>query len=264
MYVELHPAGLLRLSDARNMRAFHASVPQGQLALFRERLGDNGFVEGEGHVWLSPSLIQALAGPAADKDWLSGFDQMLAYARGKGWLDASGRIRAHIETAPETPVKIPVESFKSLMRHWPAGVAVAATGQGADRIGLTVSSVTCVCASPPILSVCINRASSAHGALTAASHVSFSFLGVGQDDVAQCFAGAARYLGSERFSVGQWRDGLLGQPILERAAGACECEIVQHIDIGTHTMLIAEVASIEPGISLPIVNFDGRLRPIVN
>jgi flavin reductase (DIM6/NTAB) family NADH-FMN oxidoreductase RutF len=259
MYVELHPTGLLRLSDPRNMSTFHARVPAGRLALFQDRLGSGGAMEGDGHVWLSPSLIRTLAGPVADESWSRDFERMLAYARRKGWLDALGRIRAHIETTPETAAPTSAQSFKALMRRLPAGVAIVATGQGAERAGLTASSVASVCAEPPTLSVCINREASAYSALMAASHVSFSFLGAGQDDIARRFAGVDGCRGSERFDLGSWRKGSFGQAILAGAAAACECEIVQRIDIGSHTMLIAEVVSVESGTAATLVNLEGRL-----
>ena len=207
-------------------------------------------------------MIQTLAGPEADEDWRNNFAQMLAYARAKGWLDASGWIRAHIEFPPEPPARISTEAFKSLMRRCPASIAIIATGQGAGRVGLTVSSVASVCADPPTLSVCIHRTSSAYGALSTAPHIAFSFLSAGQNEIAMRFAGADGCRGSERFTHGEWREGTLGQPILAGAAGVCECEIVQRIDIGSHTMLIAEVVAAESSTSAPIINFEGRFLPV--
>jgi hypothetical protein len=50
------------------------------------------------HVWVTQDEVVALAGElAADPDWQAGFEKMVAFARSRGWIDAQGRIRAHVE-----------------------------------------------------------------------------------------------------------------------------------------------------------------------
>lgn len=52
----------------------------------------------DGHVWLDIDELRTLAEPqATTPGWRDDFSQMIAYARGKGWLDDSGRaVRAHV------------------------------------------------------------------------------------------------------------------------------------------------------------------------
>ena len=49
------------------------------------------------HVWLDPTDLAELAGRSDDEAWRSRLTRMLAYAGTKGWLDESGRVRAHVE-----------------------------------------------------------------------------------------------------------------------------------------------------------------------
>lgn len=51
-----------------------------------------------GHLWVEIAWLRNAARPSsAAPDWERGFDKMIAYATGKGWVDASGRaVRAHI------------------------------------------------------------------------------------------------------------------------------------------------------------------------
>ncbi|GAA0234091.1 hypothetical protein [Cryptosporangium japonicum] len=50
------------------------------------------------HLVLPASTLVALAGPVADEaGWRDGFDQMIDYATRKGWVDASGGVRIHVE-----------------------------------------------------------------------------------------------------------------------------------------------------------------------
>ncbi|MGV9914683.1 hypothetical protein ACWEWD_20565 [Streptomyces tendae] len=57
-----------------------------------------GRAEDADHVHVPVEVLTELAGDRADDlQWRSGLDGMTAYARSKGWLDAHGGIRAHIE-----------------------------------------------------------------------------------------------------------------------------------------------------------------------
>lgn len=51
----------------------------------------------EGAVWLDVDELRRRAAPGGAGGWAERYDAMIAYARGKGWLDDSGRlVRAHI------------------------------------------------------------------------------------------------------------------------------------------------------------------------
>lgn len=56
--------------------------------------------EGDTHAWLAPETVAALAGAAADNAWRESFAKMRDYARGRGWINESGAIRAHVEIVP--------------------------------------------------------------------------------------------------------------------------------------------------------------------
>jgi len=51
-------------------------------------------------VLVTAAGVRHLAGAAATPEWEEGFSSMCAYAADKGWMDAHGAIRAHIELAP--------------------------------------------------------------------------------------------------------------------------------------------------------------------
>lgn len=52
------------------------------------------------HAFIAPEDIRALAGDVAlNGEWRTGFDGMIAYADGAGWVDADGAVRVHIEHA---------------------------------------------------------------------------------------------------------------------------------------------------------------------
>jgi sugar phosphate isomerase/epimerase len=50
------------------------------------------------HVWVAPETIRGLAGDrASDPAWREALEEMLAFAASRGWTDAEGRVRAHVE-----------------------------------------------------------------------------------------------------------------------------------------------------------------------
>jgi hypothetical protein len=49
------------------------------------------------HVAVDPVALRALAGAAATAQWDEGLAGMVAYAAGKGWVEADGGILAHVE-----------------------------------------------------------------------------------------------------------------------------------------------------------------------
>lgn len=55
-----------------------------------------GAFDGE-HAWIEQEVVRTLAEGSVGEDWDDRFDAMVTFAIGKGWVDAEGRIRAHVE-----------------------------------------------------------------------------------------------------------------------------------------------------------------------
>jgi len=93
MFIKIPAAGPATLEDADNFMAFKvvsAAAPASAFAPI-------GRIDGD-HVWVDTAWLKAHGRPA-DPDWLAGFEKMLTFAKGAGWLDESGAVRAHIEAA---------------------------------------------------------------------------------------------------------------------------------------------------------------------
>jgi flavin reductase (DIM6/NTAB) family NADH-FMN oxidoreductase RutF len=72
----------------------------------------------------------------------------------------------------------------------------------------------------------------------------------------------------DRFSVGEWRDGNLGSPLLKDAAAAFDCTVVEAIDQFSHTIFIGEVMETAAGVGRDALLYGARrfrsLRKIVS
>lgn len=75
------------------------------------------------HAWVDPRSLTELAGRASDTAWQDKLGRMISYAETKGWLDAQGHVRAHVELASDAdnpsslPGRIPPDGHGADMRR---------------------------------------------------------------------------------------------------------------------------------------------------
>jgi len=92
-------AAAVELLDADNFREFSV-VASADLdaATLADGAAQVGRAEGDDHVFVDRAKLVALAGASAEsEEWQKSFEGMVGYADSKGWVDADGAIRAHIE-----------------------------------------------------------------------------------------------------------------------------------------------------------------------
>jgi hypothetical protein len=64
----------------------------------RRAVGALGRSDGDSFVFVDPNALVRLPGALAhDPEWHTSLDGMLEFARSKGWVDASGMVRAHVQ-----------------------------------------------------------------------------------------------------------------------------------------------------------------------
>ncbi|WP_226575332.1 flavin reductase family protein [Acuticoccus sediminis] len=259
--------GHLRLDDPRDFKRFSVGVRRRGAGAERA-LRPVARIEGE-HAWVRPDDLRRLSPHAGEADWEAGFAAMIGFARKHGWIDAEGCVRAHIEeraeAAAEPAPAVPVEAgaFKSAMRNLAGGVTVVATGAGRTRLGLTATAVTSVSADPPSLLVCVNSASGCHDAILANGVFSVNLLRDCDDELALRFAGLSGLHGADRFDDARWRSGAGDVPLLADALCTMACALVSHHTVGSHGIFIGRVTETTDRPGHPLVNFQGRLLPLV-
>ncbi len=147
--------------------------------------------------------------------------------------------------APSAQAEAP--SFRSALRHLAGGVSVITTGQGADRTGLTVTSLSSLSAEPPTVMFGLNLSSSSFPVL--ARHRSFgvNFLNATQKQIADRFAGRGGEKGPARYAGANWSEGATGAPLLEGALAALDCEVEELIERHSHAIVIGRVREVRLG-----------------
>jgi flavin reductase (DIM6/NTAB) family NADH-FMN oxidoreductase RutF len=134
--------------------------------------------------------------------------------------------------------------FLDSMASNSTSVHVVTTGRGDQRVGVTVSACSSVCADPPTLLVCINKRSRGNAAVAANGVFAVNLLNVAQRGIADTFAGRSATAKPFDFSCCTNTSGVLGAPLIDEAVAALECRVVAQQEIGTHTVFFGEVVAI--------------------
>lgn len=141
---------------------------------------------------------------------------------------------------PEQPPLNP-EMFRKAMRSLAAGVNIICTQHDGERSGLTATAVCSVSADPPSLLVCVNRNGDAHDKISRSGILSVNVLSSEQEQLAKRFAGADGAKGADKFSTARWGTLKTGAPILKDALASFDCEVVERVHAGSHSVFICRV-----------------------
>ncbi len=133
------------------------------------------------------------------------------------------------------------DAFRAAMRHLVGGVSIVTMGSGADRRGMTATSVTSLSAEPPSLIVCIKQSASGLPLLRNHGFFGVSILGHDHQEIANRFSGRAGLDGEARFADAVWEGRPGYPPILADALASFECEVEDMIDRFSHTIVIGRV-----------------------
>ncbi len=145
------------------------------------------------------------------------------------------------------------------MRRFPHGVAVITVDADGERLGLTVGSLVSLSLEPPLVGIAASRQAAMHELLRRAGAFGVSLLAAGQESLAQHFARGVP-------PIALWhgiamREGASGAPLLEGAVGWLECQIVQEVETGDHTLFVGEVVAAEPGApGQPLLRVESEYR----
>ncbi len=149
--------------------------------------------------------------------------------------------------------------LRSLMRSFPAGVAIATVDLEGERLGLTVGSLVSLSLDPPLVGISVSRNAALHELLRRAGAFGLSLLVEGQESLAQHFA---RGVPPIALWAGIITRGGGGQPpLLDGALGWIECRVWAEYPAGDHTFFVGEVTRAESGrAGAPLVRLDGEFR----
>ncbi|MGS2648791.1 flavin reductase [Streptosporangium sp. G12] len=128
--------------------------------------------------------------------------------------------------------------FRSLLRRHAAGVVIVTAAVPAEtvwrRAGFTATSFTSVSLDPPLVSFCVDRASSSWRVPAEAGHFGIHFLAESQEDMARTFAAK----GADQFTRTQWRHGPHGAPLLSAPDTVLVRRVTERVRAGDHIIVL--------------------------
>lgn len=136
------------------------------------------------------------------------------------------------------------KDFTDAMRACVGNCSLITVGEGEDRSGLVLTSATSLSAEPPLLLACVNRASSSWPLLERYGRFGWSSLGADHQAIAERFSGFGGVRGRDRYVGAEWETAVTGALLLKGAASACDCDVEDMIDHGTHSIVIGRVRAV--------------------
>ncbi|EFH81018.1 flavin reductase family protein [Ktedonobacter racemifer] len=147
------------------------------------------------------------------------------------------------------------ERFRSVMSHFASGVTIITTRHEGIDYGLTANAVSSLSRNPPMLLICVNKASNTHKAIAQSQVFAVNILQEHQSKEAQEFAQSQ----PNKFSGMRFWYGELGAPLLSDALATIECRVTEEITGGTHSVFLAEVQSAQAIEGMPLTYYRGKM-----
>ncbi|MBB4124419.1 flavin reductase family protein [Martelella radicis] len=142
------------------------------------------------------------------------------------------------------PARTPIEKqdFRDAMASLAATVCIVGAASEGERSGRTATAVFSLSGSPPSILVSIDASAHLAGLIAEKGAFSLAMLSATQWTVADAFAG--RIAPAHRFKCGTWTAWTSGNPKLEGAMTALDCDVIGRIDTGTHVLFAGSIAEI--------------------
>ncbi|MBW3643287.1 MAG: flavin reductase family protein [Actinobacteria bacterium] len=152
------------------------------------------------------------------------------------------------------PGSIAAARFRSVLGHFPTGVAVITATASSGPVGLSVNSFTAVSLDPPLVAFCADRRSGSWAAMRRGGAFCVNVLAEDQEAVSRVFATR----GADKFEGIGWSPAPSGSPRLHGALAWIDCTIEAVHDGGDHEICVGRVGEldVEPGDG-PLVFYRG-------
>jgi len=143
--------------------------------------------------------------------------------------------------------------FRDVAGRFATGVTVLTTGTPEGPTGSTASAVASLSMEPPMMLVCLNRASATHDRIRESGHYGVNILAKGQEDIAYRFSRR----GPDKFQGVPWTPAAGGVPLITGSLATIACRVVDTAEGGTHTIFIGEVLHAAATDAEPLTYYRG-------
>ncbi|TFI54266.1 flavin reductase [Mastigocladus laminosus UU774] len=132
------------------------------------------------------------------------------------------------------------QAKKTMLLKIPHGLYICGVKDGEQINGFTASWLMQSSFKPPLVVNCVNQKSISHQMIKNSGVFTISFLEEGQKELAQKFFKQMRRVGN-KFEDVEFYLSQTGCPIISDSLGYIECQVVDAVMKGDHTVFIGEV-----------------------
>lgn len=148
------------------------------------------------------------------------------------------------------------EAFRAVMRNLAGGVTIITASWDGQIFGVTVTSFTSVSIDPILVQMSLAHTSRTFGAVKKSGLFGINLLGADQEWLARRCAEKV----DKRWDDVDITNGEHGVPLIAGALGMLECRVTQEVEVGDHTLFVAEVLSGYAQDGVPLIYFQGSYR----
>lgn len=149
------------------------------------------------------------------------------------------------------------DDFRRTLSHFASGVSVVTTRDAKGRAhGITVSAFCSVSLNPPLVLICIERATASHYAFRESGVFVVNILDSTQQDLSERFAAPDE----DKFGNVEFATGLDDVPVLKSALAKIECRLTRAVDGGDHSIFIGSVEHVTYRDGEPLIYFRSDYR----
>lgn len=159
-----------------------------------------------------------------------------------------------MRTSPVAP-----QDLRAVLGHFCSGLTVVTAVNDQGPVGFTCQSFSSLSLDPPLVSFSPARTSTTWPQIRSVGVFAVNILSAHQDSISNGFARS----GADKFAGVQWSPGPLGSPLLHDVVAWAECRLWGEYDGGDHTIVAAEVLSLQANTpAQPLLFFQGGYRTI--
>jgi flavin reductase (DIM6/NTAB) family NADH-FMN oxidoreductase RutF/DNA-binding FadR family transcriptional regulator len=144
--------------------------------------------------------------------------------------------------------------FRDVVGRFASGVTVITTNDEAQDYGMTASAMSSLSLDPPMILICVNRRAASRQAISHARVFGVNILHEDQASLAVHFATPQ----ADKFKALPVSRGIMGCPRLEGVLAWLECEVVEEIEGGTHSVFFGKVKEAAARDGRPLAYFRGQ------
>lgn len=144
--------------------------------------------------------------------------------------------------------------FRDAMGKFATGITVVSMYDNNETIGMTVNAFMSISLNPMLIAVSIDERASMYDKFKEQKSFGVSMLKESQEDLSSYFA-RQKELDYEINFIDQ-----SNVPVIDDALANLSCEVVQEVEAGDHTILIAKVNDIKVNEGEPVIYFGSNYR----